>query len=191
MALIGPFEITYKKKSICFDNNFMLTNYILCISFPDQIANVVVTTYLKEIYCKFGGSNKIQPDNGGEFKNSLFSEVVLWFTIKYIFSSPYQPQANERIKYSLKFLKKCIQKFTLKGNVELDEVVNIVCVAHNYFPCSQSQKPSFFPMFAADVYIHTLTTMLHRELKYFSDTSSMFSLEILREALNDACNKCI
>ena len=43
---------------------------------PDKSGCTVVKAYLKELYCWFRESQMILSDNGSEFKNSLFLEVV-------------------------------------------------------------------------------------------------------------------
>ena len=37
----------------------MLNNYVICIPIPDKSADTVANVYLKEVYCRFGGSTKI------------------------------------------------------------------------------------------------------------------------------------
>ena len=54
----------------------MLTNYVICIPIPDKSKGIIVSAYLKEIYCRLGENQKILSGNGSEFKNSLFSEVA-------------------------------------------------------------------------------------------------------------------
>ena len=83
----------------------MYADYVVCIPLTDKSAYTVVRTYLKDIYCRFRGSRKILSDNGSEFKNSLFSELTTQLRIKCMYSSPYGPQANGKIKTSHKFFK--------------------------------------------------------------------------------------
>ena len=112
----------------------MLTNCIICIPIPGKSAYIVVNAYLKEVYCRFGGSQKILSHNGSELKNSLFSKVATQVGIKHSFSSPNRFQASGHIESSHKFFKNCIRKFTMKGVVEWDEVVNIAYASYKLFP---------------------------------------------------------
>ena len=54
----------------------MLTGFTWCIPLKTKTAEEVAKTYLDHIYSLFGGSVKIMTDNGTEFKNKLFKEVV-------------------------------------------------------------------------------------------------------------------
>ena len=59
--------------------------------------------------------------------------------------------------------------------------MNISCASYNFFLNGQSQEPSYFFMFGRDIYIPTLANMLQSKLRYLADTSSMLSIDMLRE----------
>ena len=61
--LISPFESTMKGNQYALIVIYMLTNYIICIPIPDKSSDTVVNAYLREVYCTFGGSQKILSDN--------------------------------------------------------------------------------------------------------------------------------
>ena len=138
--LIGPFEMTLRGNWYVLTEMFMLTNYVKCIPMADKSAETVMSTYLKDIYCRLGGSRKILSDNGSEFKNLLYSEVMTQLQCKHMYSFPYRPHRNGRIEVSHKFLKNCIRKFTVKGEVELDEVLNISFTTYNFFPNDRESR---------------------------------------------------
>ena len=54
----------------------MLTGFTWCIPLKTKTAEEVTKVYLDHIYSNFGGGVKIMMDNGTEFKNKLFKEVV-------------------------------------------------------------------------------------------------------------------
>ena len=54
----------------------MITGFTWCIPLKTNTADEVLKAYLDHIYSLFGGSVKIMMDNGTEFKNKLFKEVV-------------------------------------------------------------------------------------------------------------------
>ena len=54
----------------------MLTGFTWCVPLKTKTAEEVAKAYMDHIYCNFGGSIKILTDNGTEFKNKLFKEVV-------------------------------------------------------------------------------------------------------------------
>ena len=72
----------------------MLTGFTWCT----KTATEVVTAYKNHIACPLGGSVKILMDNGTEFKNKLFKEVIKELgTEMTIHLPPYRPQSNGKI----------------------------------------------------------------------------------------------
>ena len=76
-----------------------------------KTAEEVAKAYLDYIYSLFGGNVKIIMDNGTEFKNKLFKEVIAKLGMEFsIHSPPYRPQSNGKIEGFYRFLKVCIAK---------------------------------------------------------------------------------
>ena len=77
MDLIGEFHPPtshghcYALTAVC-----MLTGFTWCIPLKTKTAEEVSQAYLDHIYSNFGGRVKIMIDNGTEFRNKLFKEVV-------------------------------------------------------------------------------------------------------------------
>ena len=89
----------------------MLTGFTWCIPIKSKKATDVARTYMQHIYSILGGSMKILTDNGTEFKNEVFREVLQKLgTEKLIHSPPYRPQSNGRIEGFHRYLKACIAK---------------------------------------------------------------------------------
>ena len=112
MDLIGEFHPPtshghrYALTAVC-----MLTGLTWCVPLKTKTAEEVTKAYMDHIYCNFGGSIKILTDNGTEFKNKLFKEVVNKLGTEFsIHSSPYRPQSNGKIEGFHRFLKMCIGK---------------------------------------------------------------------------------
>ena len=77
----------------------MLTGFTWCVPLKTKTAEEVAKAYMDHIYSNFGGSIKILMDNGTEFKNKLFKEVVEKLGTEFsIHSPPYRPQSNEKIE---------------------------------------------------------------------------------------------
>ena len=53
----------------------MHTSYIFCIPLKTKTAQEVIQAYMRHVYSKFSGSEKILSDNGTEFKNTLFEDM--------------------------------------------------------------------------------------------------------------------
>ena len=104
----------------------------------------VLTAYKNHIACPFGGSVKILTDNGTEFKNKLFKEVVAKLGMEMsIHSPPYRPQSNGKIERFHRFLKACIAKH-INHRLEWDELTPMATACYNYFPNCSAQESAFF-----------------------------------------------
>ena len=87
----------------------MLTGFTWCVPLKTKTAEEVAKAYMDHIYCNFGGSIKILTDNGTEFKQKLFKEVISKLGTEFsIHSPPYRPQSNGKIEGCHRFLKTCI-----------------------------------------------------------------------------------
>ena len=100
MDLIGEFHPPtscghrYALTAVC-----MLTGFTWCVPLKTKTAEEVAKAYMDHIYCNFGGSIKILTDNGTEFKNKLFKEIVSKLGTEFsIHSPPYRPQSNGKIE---------------------------------------------------------------------------------------------
>ena len=67
--------------------------------------------YIKEILPKTSCSKFILQDNGMEFKNKQLMSVFDILGVKRIYSSPYYPRGNSRIKNVHNFLKCTVANF--------------------------------------------------------------------------------
>ena len=107
MDLIGEFHPPssqgnrYALTGVC-----MLTGFTWCIPIKSKKASDVSRAYLQHVYSILGGSMKIHTDNGTEFKNEVFKEMLQTLgTEKLIHSPPYRPQSNGRIEGFHRYLK--------------------------------------------------------------------------------------
>ena len=98
MDLIGKFHpLTSRGHRYALTAVCMLTGFTWCVPLKTKTAEEVVKAYMDHIYSNFGRSIKILTDNGTEFKNKLFKEVVEKLGTEFsIHSSPYRPQSNEK-----------------------------------------------------------------------------------------------
>ena len=111
----------------------MLTEFTWCIPLKTKTAEEVSKAYLDHIYSNFGGSVKILMDNGTEFKNKLFKEVVEKLGTEFsIHSPPYRPQSNGKIEGFYRFLKMCISKH-INHRLEWDELTPMAMACYNFF----------------------------------------------------------
>ena len=89
---------------------------------------------MQHVYSILGGSTKILTDNGTEFKNEVFREVLQKLgTEKLIHSPPYRPQSNGRIEGFHRYLKACIAKH-MRNGLEWDQITAMATAAYNLLP---------------------------------------------------------
>ena len=157
----------------------MLTGFTWCIPLKTKTAEEVAKAYLDHIYSLFEGSVKILMDNGTEFKNKLFKEVITKLGTEFsIHSPPYRPQSNGKIEGFNRFLKACIAKHINHG-LEWDELTLMATVCYNFFPSCSARESAFFIMFGRDP-INKLNMMLHAVRRYFHDDNGLPNLEALK-----------
>ena len=151
MDLIGEFHPpTSKKHRYALTVICMLTGYVFCVPLKTKTAEEVIQAYIDHIYSRFGGSLKILSDNGTEFKNKLFEQVVKELGVEYkLYTPPYHPALNGHIEGFHAFLKACIAKH-VAPQIEWDALVPLACAAYNFIPNEHSKESPFFLMFGRD-----------------------------------------
>ena len=180
MDLIGEFHPPtshghcYALRAVC-----MLTGFTWCVPLKTKTAEEVMKAYMDHIYCNFGGSIKVLTDNGTEFKNKLFKEVISKLGTEFsIHSPPYRPQSNGKIEGFDRFLKMCIGKHINYG-LEWDELTPMATACYNFFPNCSARESAFFVMFGRDP-INKLNMLLHAARCYFHDDNGLPNLEALK-----------
>ena len=180
MDLIGEFHPPtshghrYALTAVC-----MLTGFTWCVPLKTKTVEEVAKAYIDHIYSNFGGSIKILMDNGTEFKNKLFKEVVEKLGTEFsIHSPPYRPQSNGKIEGFHRFLKTCIGK-QINYGLEWDELTPMATACYNFFPNCNARESAFFVMFGRDP-INKLNMLLHSARRYFHDDNGLPNLEALK-----------
>ena len=157
----------------------MLTGFTWCVPLKTKTAEEVTKAYMDHFYCSFGGSIKILMDNGTEFKNKLFKEVISKLGTEFsIHSPPYRPQSNGKIEGFHRFLKTCIGKHINYG-LEWDELTPMATACYNFFPNCNARESAFFIMFGRDP-INKLNMLLHAARRYFHHENGFPNLEALK-----------
>ena len=180
MDLIGEFHPPssqgnrYALTGIC-----MLTGFTWCIPLKSKKATEVSRAYLQHVYSVLGGSTKILTDNGTEFKNEVFKEMLQKLgTEKLIHSPPYRPQSNGRIEGFHRYLKACMAKY-MRAGLEWDEVTAMATAAYNYFPNMSAKESAFFLMYGRDP-LNKLSAILNAPRRYLGDATGFPDLEALK-----------
>ena len=180
MDLIGEFHPPssqgncYTLMGVC-----MLTGFTWCIPIKSKKARDVARAYMQHVYPILGGSTKILTDNGTEFKNEVFREVLQKLgTEKLIHSPPYRPQSNGRIEGFHRYLKACIAKH-MRNGLEWDQITAMATAAYNYFPNMSAKESAFFLMYGRDP-VNKLSSILNAPRRYLCDDSGLPNLEALK-----------
>ena len=183
MDLIGEFHCPseeghrYALTVIC-----MHTSYIFCIPLKTKTAEEVLQAYLRNVYSKFGGSEKILSNNGTEFKNKLFEDVAKQLGVVYkSYTPPYRPQCNGKIEGFHKYLKSCIAKHVV-NNMEWDEFTDLAMAAYNFVPNITLKESPFFLMFSRDPYM-PLNQLISQARRYLGTDEGIPDLEALQNLL--------
>ena len=157
----------------------MLTGFVFCAPLKSKKAEEVTQTYLNEVYYRFGGSRNILSDNGTEFKNKMFKEVVKKLGCEVTaYSPPYRLQSNGKIECFHKFLKACMGKH-INTHLEWDEVIPMVMAAYNFFPHTPSKERPFFLMFGRDP-LTGLQKLLGETTRYLGESGGKLDLTALQ-----------
>ena len=134
---------------------------------------------MQHVYSILGGSTKILTDNGTEFKNEVFREVLQKLgTKKLIHSPPYRPQSNGQIEGFHRYLKACITKH-MRNGLEWDQITAMATTAYNYFPNMRTKESAFFLMYGRDP-VNKLSSILNALRRYLCDDSGLPDLEALK-----------
>ena len=160
----------------------MLTGFTFCIPLESKCTEDVIKAYTNHICCTFGPSRKILTDNGTEFKNKLWTEVLEKLRIEQKFTPIYSPQCNGRIEGFHKFLKAMIAK-QLETHVEWDDLVWQATAAYNFSPTESSGIAPFFLMFRRKAAVKHM--LLESENpKYLGTNDGMINVRLMTKLYN-------
>ena len=180
MDLIGEFHLpTTKRNRYALTVICMLTGYVFCIPLKTKTAEEVIQAYINNLYSKFWGSMKILSDNGMEFKNKIFEQIVKELGVVHkLYTPPYHPASNGRLEGFHAFLKACIAKH-IAPQLEWDDLVPLACGAYNFIPNEHSKESPFFLMFGGDP-ILPFNTLLEPKVWYLGNDINVLSLEAMK-----------
>ena len=180
MDLIGEFHPPssqgnrYTLTGVC-----MLTGFTWCIPIKSKKAADVARAYMQHVYSVLGGSTKILTDNGTEFKNEVFRDVLQKLgTEKLIHSPLYRPQSNRRVEEFHRYLKACIAKH-MRNGLDWDQIMAMATAAYNYFPNMSAKESAFFLMYGRDP-VNKLSSILNAPRRYLCDDAGLPDLEALK-----------
>ena len=91
-----------------------LTGWLEAFPIPDNLAETIVSTFINHYLPVHLCPRYILSDNSIEFKNHLIDQVLQQLSIDHIFSTPYHPQSNRKLKVFHNYLKPTLNKLCKK-----------------------------------------------------------------------------
>ena len=111
-----------------------LTGWSEAFSIPDKTADTIVATFINKYLPVHMWPCNILSDNGTEFKNNLINQVLKQLSIDRIFSAPYHPQNNGKLKVFHKYLKPTLKKLCERDPANWDTYFNQVLATYRVTP---------------------------------------------------------
>ena len=75
----------------------------------------MITTKLRELFCRYGAPETLVTDNGPQFISDEFKDLMKEFNTHHRRVTPYHPMANGEVERFNRSLKKCIQTAISQG----------------------------------------------------------------------------
>ena len=127
-----------------------LTGWPEAFPIPDKSANTIVSTFINKYLPVHVCLRCILSDNGTEFKNNLMDQVLKQLGIEWIFSAPYHPQSNGKLKVFHKYLKPTLKKLCEKDPSNWDRYLNQVLASYRVTPNLATAETPFFLVYGRD-----------------------------------------
>ena len=92
----------------------------------------------------------ILSDHGTEFKNNLMYQVLKQLGIERIFSAPYHPQSNGKLKVFHNYLKPTLKKLCEKDLSNWNKYINQGLASYRVTPSLATVETPFFLVYGRD-----------------------------------------
>ena len=160
-----------------------LTGWPEAFPIPDKSADTRVSIFINEYLPLHMCPQYILLDNRTKFKNSLMDQVSQQLGIDRIFSAPYHPQSNSKLKVFHKYLKPTLKKLCGKDPMNWDKYLNQVLASYRITPNLAIAETPFFLVYGRDPNLpfHQLLELMQHFLG--DPDSGMLNLETHRLAL--------
>ena len=149
----------------------------------DKSADTIVATFINEYLPVHMCPQYILSDNRMEFKNNLMDQVLQQLGIDRIFSAPYHPQSNGKLKVFHKYLKPTLKICCERDPTNWDKYLNQVLASYRITPNLATAETPFFLVYGRDPN-HPLHKLLEPMQHFLGDPeSNKLNLETHRLAL--------
>ena len=152
---LEPYNATSQGKIYVLTGVCNLTGYLMMTPIRDKNTVSVANHLFADIMLKFDFHRILHLDNGVEFKSKLMENLSQQLGTGKTFISPHHPQATGKLESLHRFIKGCIQKFSIDGVLEWNQLLSYATVAINWFVIEHSQESQHFLYFGCDPYLPT------------------------------------
>ena len=160
-----------------------LTRWSDAFPIADKSADTIVPTFINEYLPVHMCPWYILLHNRMEFKNNLMNQVLQQLGTDRIFSAPYHPQSNGKLKVFHKYLTPTLKKLCERDPTNWDKYLNQVLASYRITPNLAMAESPFFLVYGRDPNL-PLHQLLEPMQCFLGDPESgMLNLETHRLAL--------
>ena len=127
-----------------------LTRWPKTFPIPDKSTDTIVATFMNEYLPVHMCPQYILLDNGTEFKYNFMDQVLQQLGIDRMFSAPYHPQSNNKLKVFHKYLKPAQKKLCERDLTNWDKYLNQVLASYRLTPNLAMAERPFFLVYSRD-----------------------------------------
>ena len=129
--LFGPLKTTNgeKKYLLCMTDAF--TKYVELVAVPNKEAGTVASALINRWVCRFGVPLEFITDQGREFKNALWTEIVKQLNSKHSTTSAHHPQCNSQAEVCNKTIASYLSAMVDETTLNWEEFVPALMFCYN------------------------------------------------------------
>ena len=106
------------------------TRWAEAFTLPDQQAETLAATFVREFVCRYGAPLEVHSDQGMNFESALFQEICQLFGICKTRSSPYHPSSNGLVERFNRTLASLIRSYLEMRVTDWDEHIPYLTSAY-------------------------------------------------------------
>ena len=168
LDLAGPHLKTLSGNQYICTFICLYSGWIEAFSIPDKTAESVLECLLEEVIPRHSAPIAITSDNGKEFDNEFFKDVLVKYNIKHIMSSPYNPRANGAVERSHRTMNNIIAKLLVDHPDTWDVHLNTAIAAMRFNVSMSTMRSPFHLLYNREPLL-PLDNLLRLRNKTYSD----------------------
>ena len=148
--LTGPLQTTKSGNSYILVAKDALTRYVETVALKNKTDEEVAKAMIKGILLRHGGFGKLISDNGKEFANQRWAEVMRLLRIPHGFCTPYNPRANGVAENHMLTMKNALSIYCSNTQDDWDDHLSGVTMSYNTTVNSQTGHTPYFMMYGRE-----------------------------------------